>query len=133
MGRVAAGSDGDGIESRAFRFQVSTQLPYGRCVWSLKLEGDSGKADFSAALDMKLSDGWVLTKNSGNFDPTLRDPHTHHVTMVDADVTPNPDGNGFQVNGTATITVNGNLAPVSPTPLTVTITGGKIVEFSKSH
>ncbi|MFL6437180.1 MAG: hypothetical protein ACJ71Q_06340 [Terriglobales bacterium] len=115
----------------AYSPQTTTTGPYEvRGPWSLKLEGDSGKADFSAALDMKLSDGWVLTKNSGNFDPNSRDTHTHHVTLVDADVTPNADGNGFQVNGIATITLNGNPAPVSPAPLTINITGGKSVEFS---
>jgi hypothetical protein len=96
--------------------------------WSLKLKRNFTKADFSAALNMELSDGWVLTLNGGNFDPNARGAHTHHITLVDADVT--PLANGFQVSGTATITVNGNPAPVSPTPLVIAITGGSIVQFS---
>lgn len=95
--------------------------------WSLKLKGNT-KADFSAALNMELSDGWVLTLNGGNFDPNARGAHTHHITLIDADVT--PLANGFQVSGTATIIVNGNPAPVSPTPLVIAITGGSTVKFS---
>lgn len=97
--------------------------------WSLTLKRDSGKADFSSALNMELSDGWVLTKNHGDFDPNSRDHHTHHVTLLDADVTPISTG-GFQVSGMATITVNGSPAPISPTLLTIEITGGSDVEFS---
>ena len=41
----------------------------------------SGKASFTAALNMELSDGWVLTENNGNFDPNARGAHTHHVTL----------------------------------------------------
>jgi len=56
----------------AYSPQTSTTGPYEvRGPWSLKVKGDSGKADFSAALNMELSDGWVLTKNMGNFDPKM--------------------------------------------------------------
>jgi len=34
---------------------------------------------------MELSDGWVITKNGGIFDPNARGAHTHHITLVDAD------------------------------------------------
>jgi hypothetical protein len=97
--------------------------------WSLKLKRDSGKADFSAALNMELSDGWVITENNSNFDPTARGAHTHHITLVDGDVTTTSTG-GLLINGTATITLNGNPAPVSPSPMTIEITGGTDVEFS---
>jgi hypothetical protein len=90
----------------AYSPQTSTTGPYEvRKPWSLKVKGDSGKADFSAALNMELSDGWVLTKNMGNFDPNARGAHTHHVTLVDGDVT--WITNGFRVTGPAMITLNG--------------------------
>jgi hypothetical protein len=107
----------------------TTTGPYEiRGPWSLKLT-DSGKAEFYAALNMELSDGWALSENKGDFDPTMRDPHTHHISLVDRDVTRLANG-GFQVSGTATVTLNGNPAPISPTPLVITITGGSDVEFS---
>jgi len=90
--------------------------------WTLDARLDAPKANFSAALNMDLSDGWVLTKNNGQFEPHSRDIHTHHITLVDADIT--RTANGFQVAGMATITRNGDPAPVSPSPLVVEITGG---------
>jgi hypothetical protein len=77
---------------------------------------------------MELSDGWVLRYNSGNFDPNARGAHTHHVTLVDATVT--PIANGFRLTGSATITLNGSPAPVSLSPLQVDVTGGSNVKFS---
>ncbi|MGP0099300.1 MAG: hypothetical protein ACLPHI_19855 [Terriglobales bacterium] len=97
--------------------------------WSLKLKGNSGKADFSAALNMELSDGWVITENSSNFDPAARGAHTHHITLCDGNVTTTSTG-GLLISGTATITLNGNPAPVSPSPITIEISGGTDVEFS---
>ena len=100
--------------------------------WSLTLAEDGTKADFSAALNMEFSDGWVLTKTggNGNFDPAGRGAHTHHITLVDGDVT--PITNGFKVTGTARFTVNGGPAPatVEPSPVVIEITGGSDVEFS---
>jgi hypothetical protein len=98
--------------------------------WYLKLKCASGKADFSAALNMEFSDGWVLSKNSGDFDPTKRMAHTHHITLVDAEVT--PIANGFRVNGPATFTLNGGAAPatIEPSQVVIEITGGTEVEFS---
>ena len=61
----------------------------------LAVKGNSSKADFSAALNMVLSDGWVLTNSNGNFDPNARGAHTHHITILDAEVTRLT--NGFQV------------------------------------
>ena len=101
--------------------------------WSLQFIPTSsssgpGKASFTAALNMELSDGWVLTENNGNFDPNGRGAHTHHVTLVNVDITRLT--NGFQLSGTATITVNGNPAPISPSPLVITVTGGSDVKLS---
>jgi hypothetical protein len=98
--------------------------------WSLNLKGDSSKADFSAALNMELSDGWVLTKTKNDFDPKGRGAHTHHIALLDAEVT--PIANGFRVNGMAVFTLNGGPAPatIEPSAVVVEITGGKEVEFS---
>ena len=63
-------------------------------VFAVKLE-PAGKATFTAALNMELSDGWVLTENNGNFDPNARGAHTHHVTLIDVYVTWMT--NGFQL------------------------------------
>jgi hypothetical protein len=98
--------------------------------WSLTLKGKSGKADFSAEVNMVLSDGWVLTEGNGNFDPTTRNAHTHNITLLDGEVT--PITNGFQVTGPATITLNGGPPPIpiSPSQVVIKITGGSEVEFS---
>ena len=109
--------------------QTTTTGPYEvRGPWTLRLKADGSKANFSAALNMELSDGWVLTKNMGNFDPMARGAHTHHITLVGADVVRTTTG--LLITGTATITLNGNPAPVSPSPMVIEITGGSDVEFS---
>jgi hypothetical protein len=98
--------------------------------WSLLLKREGTKADFSAALNMEFSDGWVLSQPTRNFDPTLRNAHTHHITLTNADVM--PIANGFQITGIATFTLSGNPAPptVSPSTLVIQITGGTDVEYS---
>jgi hypothetical protein len=64
--------------------QTSTTGPYEvRGTWNLQLKGSSGKANFEAALNMVLSDGWVLTLGDGNFDPNGRGAHTQHITIAD--------------------------------------------------
>lgn len=96
--------------------------------WTLKLNTYTEKADFSAAFDMNLSDGWAITLNSGNFDPNARGAHTHHITLINGNVT--WTATGFQVSGSATVTLNGGTAPVSPTPLVIEVTGGTKVKYS---
>jgi hypothetical protein len=121
----------------AYSPQVTTPTAIGpyevRGPWSLKLKKSSNKADFSAALNMELSDGWVLTLGGGDFDPAGRGAHTHHIKLVGADVTWLATG-GFEVstttNNLATITLNGSPAPVSPSPLVIEITGGTSVKYS---
>lgn len=122
---------------------TTTKAPTGpyeiRGSWSLKLKNFGTKADFSAAVNMILSDGWVLSIANPsatppvppNFDPTLRNAHTHHITMSDAEVTILPTG-GFKVVGTAFVTLNGGATPFAQqSPLTtIVITGGQDVEFS---
>ncbi len=131
IGAVAQDSTPKGFSGviNAYSPQTATTGPYEvRGPWSLTLKRDSGTADFSAALNMELSDGWCITKNMGNFDPNARGAHTHHVSLVNGSVTQTTTG--FQITGTATITLNGNPAPVSPSPLVIEITGGTDVEFS---
>ncbi len=106
--------------------------------WSLVMKGRYGKADckanFSAALTMERSDSGVI-KNGGDLDnPMGRMQHTHHITLVDGEVTTIPDG--IQVTGWAVITANGIFPPPfgSDYPaLTIQITGGtgeNSIEFS---
>lgn len=109
---------------------TTTKAPTGpyeiRGSWSMQLKRDGTKADFSAAVNMILSDGWVLTNSTvpPNFDPSTRNAHTHHITMTDAEVTMLPN-NAIQVSGTATVTLNGGPTPFAQqSPLTVVITGG---------
>jgi hypothetical protein len=96
--------------------------------WSLKLHGQSGKADFSAVLTMVRSDYWVLGNPAGLTNPALRGAHTHHVAMVDGTVT--PIANGFELNGPIMVTGNGNQAPFAAPTLQVDVTGGQAVAFS---
>jgi hypothetical protein len=115
----------------AYTLPTTTTGPYEvRGPWSLTLKRDGRTADFSAALNMVLSDGWVLTKGDMNFDPTARGAHTHHITLVDAEVT--KIANGFRVTGTAHLTLNGGPAPttVAPSPVVIDITGGSDIKFS---
>jgi hypothetical protein len=79
---------------------------------------------------MELSDGWVISKNKSDFDPSARGAHTHHITLVGGEVT--PITGGFRVTGTAKFTLNGGPAPVAiePSPVVIEITGGSDVEFS---
>jgi hypothetical protein len=64
--------------------------------WTLKLNRDSSKADFSAVMTMEHPDSWVAANPGGvppnppNIDnPTARSPHTHHITMTDGMVNTN--------------------------------------------
>jgi hypothetical protein len=98
--------------------------------WTLTMQGESGKATFSAALTMELSD---YTRNPSNVDSTSgttsRMQHTHHIAMADGTVTQISTG-GFEVSGPITVTKDGSPAPFAASTLTVDITGGTSVEFS---
>jgi hypothetical protein len=109
----------------------TTTGPYEvRGPWSLTWSCEKGKADFYAALNMELSDGWVMTKNMMNFDPSMRNAHTHHITVVGGEVT--PIANGFRVTGIAKFTLSGGPAPASiePSQVVIEVTGGTEVEYS---
>jgi hypothetical protein len=84
--------------------------------WWLTLKGNSGRGDFSAALNMVRSDNPV------------RSPHTHHVTLTDGDVTLME--NGFRISGNATIISNGSLAGFSGSPVNIQISGGSEIQTS---
>jgi hypothetical protein len=123
-----------------------------RGTWSLGLHGQSGTADFSAALNMETSDYGTLEPNPADTTKPLVDPtnpatrgaHTHHITLRNALVTESMVGcpafspattSGFQINGTVSIiTGNGSNAPFETVPPTTTlqvcITGGSEIEFS---
>ena len=115
--------------------------------WSLKIDGGSGKADFSAVMTMEHPDSWIAmnpgTPSKPNVDnPATRSPHTHHITMTDATVSYDTsvcpaDSPSTTVRlvviGQPSITGNGTAAPFEakgPSTLQVCITGGTEVEFS---
>lgn len=114
--------------------------------WSLKIDGRSGKADFSAVMTMEHPDSWIAMNpgapGKANVDnPAARSPHTHHITMTamvsyDTSVCPadNPPTTvRLVVIGQPSITGNGSAAPFEakgPSTLQVCITGGTEVEFS---
>ena len=121
-------------------------------VWRLDLSPNGSAADFSAALTMENSDFWLLINPNPPADPdspATRTPHTHHITMKDAQVTRDPSSvasgcptasykppttDGFMVTGSASVTGNGGYPPFAPegqtSPLTVCVTGGTQVGFS---
>jgi hypothetical protein len=99
-----------------------------RGVWSLIVKRWDGKADFSAALAMVHSD---LGVTGGDLNSSVaRGAHTHHITLVDATVT--PLANGFRVSGPAIVTGNGAFpAPFGPnSTLQIDITGGNTIAYS---
>jgi hypothetical protein len=93
--------------------------------WQLVLKGRE-KAEFTAALTMERSDAGVAQSGGGDLNnPVDRFAHTHHITMLDGDVT--PTATGFQVTGPAAITKDGAWPPPfgsSLPTLTIEITGG---------
>ncbi|MGA7293804.1 MAG: hypothetical protein WBW53_09570 [Terriglobales bacterium] len=121
-------------------------------VWRLNLSWDGKTAEFSAALTMENSDYWLLINPNPPADPdspATRTPHTHHITMKDAQVTWDPSvvasdcptasykpptTTGFMVTGSASVTGNGGYPPFAPqgqqSPLTVCVTGGTQARFS---
>lgn len=99
--------------------------------WSLEVKGDSGKADFNASVTMERSDQGIIMNGGGDFiTPAGRHAHTHHVILVNGDVT--PLANGFRVTGTAIVSGNGGQAPdfTLLSPVQIDITGGSVVQLS---
>jgi hypothetical protein len=96
--------------------------------WTLQVKGESGKADFTAALTMFRSDYWVISTAADATNPATRGGHTHHVGLEDGLVSEITDG--FRVSGMARVTGNGNLAFGGPVLIQVDITGGNSVSTS---
>jgi hypothetical protein len=101
--------------------------------WSLDLVGDSGTANFSAALNMVRSDMGVLLNGGATPNlnvPAQRNAHTHHLTLSGGTVSGLP--NGFRVTGPATITANGNFPPPfgGSSTLQIDVVGGNTVSPS---
>ncbi len=111
--------------------------------WSMDLNLERGRADFSA--DMTMS-GFGKT-DSGAVDPTqpLVNPHTHHIKLTNVRITWDMIGcptymtpvptTGFQINGTVSLlTGNGQIAPFETNPpsstLQVCIMGGNEIPYS---
>ena len=110
--------------------------------WSLKIKGESGKADFSAVMTMEHPDYWIVLNPTDVDNPGARSPHTHHITMTDAAVSHDtsvcpvdspPTTGRLVVTGQVSITGNGSPAAFEakgPSTLQVCITGGTEVQSS---
>jgi hypothetical protein len=97
-------------------------------VWTMNVRGNSGKADFTAALTMERSDYWLLSAANPS-DPAARSPHTHHVSVNDGLVS--VIAKGFRVSGPATVTGNGGTPPFgTSSTLQVDVTGAELVTYS---
>lgn len=100
--------------------------------WQMHVDWHSLKAGFTAELTMVRSDEGALA-HGGLDSAGARNAHTHHIKLINGNVT--PLSNGFEVTGTATLTANGKTPPNPPfssasVPVTIDITGGNLVEFS---
>lgn len=112
--------------------------------WSLDLHGESGTADFSAAVNMETSDYGIMEGIVDPTEPASRGAHTHHIRLKGATVTWNMNGcpafsppttMGFQVNGPVSeLSGNGSNAPFETTPpsstVQICISGGDEVPYS---
>lgn len=96
--------------------------------WTAQVKENSGKAEFVASLIGVRSDLWTLQTNADPANPALRTPHTHHVGLLDANVSLIP--NGVRLTGAAIITTNGAVAPFSGSLVQVDLTGGGLIRFS---
>jgi hypothetical protein len=100
-------------------------------VWTLNVQGASGQADFTAALNMERADlFFVLPPGPDPTSVAVRNAHTHHVAVTAGVLT--FLANGFRVTGPATVTANG----ATPTnfgtdsTLQVDVTGGNLVSYA---
>ncbi len=147
-GVVAQTPSADNLSGTISDYNPFTKGQYEmRGLWSLHVNGASDRANFYAALNMEHSDLWM--SSTGTTDTTLRDPHTHHITMKDAQVISDQSyvvsncptahyvvatTTGLAIVGIASVTGDGGFAPFAPngelSPLTVCVTGGTQVGFS---
>jgi hypothetical protein len=115
--------------------------------WSLTMNRESTKADFSAVMTMEHPDSWIALNPGTSSNPNIdnvaaRNPHTHYITMTDASVSSDTgvcpvdsplDTGRFVVTGPVNVAANGNPAPFEAkgsSTLQVCITGGTAVEYS---
>lgn len=96
--------------------------------WTAQVNRATGRGEFIASLLGVRSDLWVLQTGADPTNPALRTPHTHHIGLLNSEVTVIP--NGVRLTGTAIITSNGSVAPFSGSLVQVDITGGSMVAFS---
>ena len=98
-------------------------------------------ADLDTNGPWQIVGDWALTLNPATFtvdlvasfsmvrsDTTPRSPHTHHIRIPGAQIT--PIVNGYRFSGTAVILNNGVTAPFSGSPATVDLTGGSGMQFA---
>ncbi|MGH9522428.1 MAG: hypothetical protein ACRD3E_07845 [Terriglobales bacterium] len=142
-GAVAQNPQPDKFSGTISDYTTGAQVWEMRGTWSVKVNGNSGNADFAAELNMEHSDLGLINGATG------RVPHTHHITMTDAQVISDasyvasncpsahyapPTTTGFAVVGMASVTGNGAFAPFAKTgqlsQLTVCVTGASQVGFS---
>ena len=95
--------------------------------WTLDINERTGKAEFSAAVTMELTD---FALSGSSIGASARMQHTHHLTVATGTVT--SITGGFEVTGPVTITKDGGPAPMAlqGTTLVIDVTGGSLVEFS---
>ena len=94
--------------------------------WTLDINERTGKAEFSGAVTMELTD---FALSGTNIGASARMQHTHHLTVTGSVTSIT---GGFEVTGPVTITKDGNPAPmaIQGSTLVIDITGGSLVEFS---
>ncbi len=98
--------------------------------WTLKLNAKTNTADFSTDLNMEESDGWCMTQNGSSFDPAARNAHTHHITLAGGTVTSDYRRISSQ-RFRPPIMGNGSISSkLSPSVLTIEVTGGTDDKFS---
>jgi hypothetical protein len=84
--------------------------------WSLTLNRASGDVEFVASLSMVRSENPV------------RSAHTHHVSLSRGHLT--ALATGYRISGTASVALNGSLAPFTESPIDIEVSGGSAVPFA---
>jgi len=101
--------------------------------WSMDVDGHTGRADFTAVMNMERADLFFTPPPTGTGADAnslaARNPHTHHIAVTDGVITGIPGG--FRVTGPATVTGNGGVAPFGTNnTVQIDVTGGAVVRFS---
>lgn len=100
-----------------------------RGAWQLTVNVASKTANFSAELNMEMSDYALVCCGIDPDSPAERMPHTHLITVVGGQVT-QLTGGGFEITGgTLQILKNGSPVLTSST-LTIDLTGGTNATYS---